>query len=91
VAQLAVRVTPRGRTEALRALDDGTLSVVVTRPAVGGEATEATRRLLAKALDVPQSTVQLTSGARSRLKRFEISSLDDGELGRRLRRLPAAR
>jgi uncharacterized protein YggU (UPF0235/DUF167 family) len=89
VAAVTVRVTPRGAAERIRVTADGRVSMVVIRPAVDGAATEAAKRLLARALKVPPSTVRLASGARSRLKRFEVTGLDDGELARRIRSLPA--
>jgi uncharacterized protein YggU (UPF0235/DUF167 family) len=89
VAAVNVRVTPRGAADRIRVTRDGQLAVVVTRPAVDGAATEAARRLLARALKVPLSAVRLAAGARSRLKRFEVTGLDDSELARRIRSLPA--
>ena len=79
-------VTPRGPVERIQ-VTDKLLQLVVTRPAGGGEANEAARRLLASVLEVPPSTVRLASGARSRLKRFEVATLDERELARRVRAL----
>jgi uncharacterized protein YggU (UPF0235/DUF167 family) len=48
--------------------------VAVRAPAVDGRATEAARRALAEALDVPARTVSLRAGTTSRDKLFAIES-----------------
>mgnify|MGYP001546762955 CR=1 FL=1 len=51
---------------------DGTLTIYVPERAIEGKATEAATRLLAAHLGVPRSSVELVSGATSRIKRFRI-------------------
>jgi uncharacterized protein YggU (UPF0235/DUF167 family) len=81
---VTVRVVPRaGRTSV--AVRDGGIVVRVRPAAEGGRATEAARRALAEALDVPASTVRLRSGARSRTKVFDIDGLDETQATMRLR------
>jgi uncharacterized protein YggU (UPF0235/DUF167 family) len=53
--------------------DDGSLTIYVRERAIDGKATDAVARLLAEHLGVPQSRVDLVSGASSRLKRFRIN------------------
>ena len=53
--------------------EDGTLTVYVRERAVEGKATDAVQRLLAEHLDVPRTSVELISGATSRIKRFRIA------------------
>jgi uncharacterized protein YggU (UPF0235/DUF167 family) len=61
------------------------LTLDVTRPPAGGEATEAARLLVAEALDVAPSGVRLVAGAKSRLKRFDVAALTDEAVASRLR------
>jgi uncharacterized protein YggU (UPF0235/DUF167 family) len=76
--ELRVRVTPRGGRDAIdgvETLADGRviLKVRVRVAPEDGAANEGVRRLLAKALRVPASTVALEAGATARLKTFLIS------------------
>jgi uncharacterized protein len=84
MADLEIAVVPRAASDTVGPYVAGTLRVRVTRPAADGEANRALIRLVAKALDVPPSTLELVAGARSRRKRIRVSVLDEGELQRRL-------
>ena len=70
--RLAVKVTPGAREEAVT-LAGGLVQVKVRAPADRGAANEAVAQLLAKALDVPPSRIELLRGATSRQKLFRIS------------------
>lgn len=85
VATVVVRAHARAARDAVGPLRDGILQVRVTRPAAGGEANDAIRRLLAEALGTAPSRVELVSGARSRQKRFAIDGMSPVELAGRLR------
>jgi uncharacterized protein YggU (UPF0235/DUF167 family) len=87
VAVVSVRVVPGAGALRIGPYADGVLNIRVTRPPADGQATEAARRLLARALGVPPSSVLLLSGARSRAKRFEALGLSDAAARARLRRL----
>ena len=83
-----LRVTPRGGRDGIagiETLSDGraVLKVRVRAVADGGEANRAVTKLLAKTLRVPQASVQIASGATSRLKQIEISG-DAQALGDKL-------
>ncbi len=65
---LVVRVTPRARGSAVEGLREGVLRVRVAAPPAEGAANAALVRLLAKALHVPPSAVEIVRGARSREK-----------------------
>lgn len=52
--------------------DDGALTIYVRERAVEGKATEAAARLLAEHLGVSRSSIELSSGATSRIKRFRV-------------------
>jgi uncharacterized protein YggU (UPF0235/DUF167 family) len=80
--ELRVRLTPRGGRDAIdgvEALSDGrrVLKVRVRAAPEDGAANEAVRRLLAKAMGLPASAVNLETGATARLKTFLIA----GEAG----------
>jgi uncharacterized protein YggU (UPF0235/DUF167 family) len=86
VAAIVVRVTPRAAADRIGPYAGGALELRVTRPAADGEATEAARRLVAAALGVAPSSVRLVTGARSRLKRFEVSGVAAETMARTLER-----
>ena len=69
--RLSVRVTPGARREALE-LGDGRVIAKVRAKPKDGEANEAVLGLLAKALGMAPSRLQLLSGATSREKRVQI-------------------
>jgi uncharacterized protein YggU (UPF0235/DUF167 family) len=87
VAVLTVKVVPGVGSERIGPYADGVLHIRVTRPPADGQATEAARRLLARLLGVPPSSVLLLSGTRSRIKRFEALGLSDAMALDRLQRL----
>jgi hypothetical protein len=83
-----LRVTPRGGRDGIdgiEILSDGRAVVKVRVRAVadGGEANRAVTQLLAKTLRVPRASVQISSGATSRLKQIEIAG-DAQALGQKL-------
>jgi hypothetical protein len=74
---LDVRLTPRSARDAIEGVEcraDGrtVLKVRVRAAPVEGEANEALRRLVAKALGVAPRQVELAAGAAARLKRLRI-------------------
>jgi uncharacterized protein len=92
---VSLRVTPRGGRDAIDGIEtlaDGksVLKVRVRAIADGGEANRAVAALLAKALDVPKSSVKLLSGATSRIKQVAIDG-DPARLGEALRELVSAK
>src|SRR5579863_9203905 len=75
---LDIRVTPRSSREAIEGVErraDGrvVLKVRLCAAPVEGEANEALRRLLAKALGVAPGQVEIATGATARLKRLRIA------------------
>jgi hypothetical protein len=83
-ASLRVRVTPRASRDAVVGVRDGTLVVRVTAPPVGGAANAAVVRLLARALDVPPSSIEVARGAGGRDKGLRVSGLAAADLRARL-------
>ena len=70
--RLTVYVHPRSGREEVRQAD-GRLEVWTRAPAVDGRANEAVCRLVAGALKVPLSAVQIVHGARARTKLLEVT------------------
>lgn len=67
--RLAVKVTPGAREEVVMLTDDAVL-VKVRAPADKGAANDAVAELLARALCIPRSHLELLRGATSRQKLF---------------------
>lgn len=70
-ATIAVRVTPRASREAL-VIEGEAIRIYVTAPPEAGRATEAARGLLARALGLAPSRLDLVRGVASRDKLFRI-------------------
>ena len=70
-AEIAVRVTPKASRNAV--LRDGTaLRITVTTVPEGGKANAAVLKLLAHALGIPKSRLELIRGATARDKVFRV-------------------
>ncbi|WP_324697515.1 DUF167 domain-containing protein [Novosphingobium aerophilum] len=69
--RLAVRVTPGAKVETLEIVDGRVLVKVRAKPE-DGKANEAVRTLLAAALDLAPSRLELLRGATSREKQFHV-------------------
>lgn len=73
---LSVRVTPNARSERLaiepEAADGHTLKVWVTVPPEDGKANKAVVKLLAKALGLPKSALDVERGETSRIKLIRV-------------------
>ncbi len=87
--QIAVRLTPRAKADAIEgwARDEhgrAFLKARVRARPVEGEANAALERLLAEALGVPRSAVEVAKGAQSRLKQVRVTGLEESEAFARL-------
>ncbi|MEE1877716.1 DUF167 domain-containing protein [Altererythrobacter litoralis] len=69
--RLALRVTPGARSEAM-SIDGGQLLVKVRARPQDGAANQAVLELLARALDIAPSRIELLRGASAREKLFRI-------------------
>jgi uncharacterized protein (TIGR00251 family) len=67
-----VRVAPRASHNRVVGVRDGALKVSLTAPPVDGAANEALKKLLAKALGVAKSEIEVVHGDRARLKVIRI-------------------
>ncbi len=72
---LPVRAQPGARSSGIRGEHNGALKVAVTQVAEKGKANDALVLVLAKALDLKRSQIELVSGATDRDKRFLISDI----------------
>ena len=75
-----VRVAPRASRNAIVGVHEGALKVSLTAPPVEGAANEALRKLLAKALGVPKSNIEIIRGERARNKVLRIRGVGRGAL-----------
>lgn len=85
MATITVRVAPRSGRTAVERGPDGVVVRVRAAPE-GGRATEEAARALAEELGVPRTRVRLRSGARSRMKTFDVEGLSAQDLEQRMRR-----
>ena len=83
MTRLRLRVSPRARKNAITGLRGDVLKVSVTAVPERGKANDAVLALLADALDLPASSIELVSGAGSKDKLVEID-LPGEEIARRL-------
>jgi len=70
-----VRVAPRASRNRVIGVQDGALKVALTAAPVQGAANEALKKLLAKALGVSKSNVEILRGDRARSKVLRISGV----------------
>ena len=86
---MPLRVTPRARADVLAGWRGGRLQVRTTAPPLEGRANDTVRRLLARALGVSASRIELTQGRYGRDKVAAVSGLSADEVRRRLGADPA--
>jgi uncharacterized protein YggU (UPF0235/DUF167 family) len=89
MAVLEVAVVPRASAHRVGPYENGVLRVRVVRPPADGEANRAVIRLVADALGLAPSRLELIAGRTARRKRLRVDGIDPDELDRRLRALPA--
>ncbi len=78
--ELRVRVAPRSSQNRIELRSGDHLKVRLTAPPVDGQANAALSDLLAKALGLPKSAVEIVSGRNSRDKLLRIHGIDSFEL-----------
>jgi uncharacterized protein len=82
---LRVHVQPGAGRSSVVGRHGASLKVRVAAPPVDGRADAAAAALIADALGVKESDVELVSGERSRLKRFRVSGIEADDVESRLR------
>ena len=70
-----VRVAPRASRNRVLDVHEGALKVALTAPPVDGAANDALRKLLAKALGVAKSEVEIIRGERARNKVLRVRGI----------------
>ena len=90
---VTVRLTPRARVDRIVGIETDArgrrvLKIAVAAPPVDGKANAALVALLAAALDIPKSAVEVIGGATARTKRVALGG-DPARLGARLAALGA--
>ncbi|XXX75982.1 DUF167 domain-containing protein [Sorangium sp. So ce134] len=82
--RISVQVRPRSSRSAVIGVREGALDVSLTAPPVDGAANAELIKLLARALDVRQSDVQIALGASGRSKVVAVRGLNETEARKRL-------
>ena len=75
--KLAVRVIPNAPRTEITGMRGDEIVLRVNAPASDGRANAAAARYLALRLGVPASRIRLSSGAKSRHKKFEVLGVED--------------
>ena len=81
---LRLSVQPGAGRAAVVGRHGDALRVRVAPPPADGRANEAVVRLVAELVGLPERSVELVSGHRSRQKRVRLAGVDPVEIGRRL-------
>lgn len=81
---LQLKVAPEAARNAITGWMGDTLKLSVTAAPEKGKANEAVIDLLAKALDVPRSSIAVVRGQTSQQKLVAVQGFDDAQLRRRL-------
>jgi hypothetical protein len=79
MATLQIRVKPKSSRQGILQCKEGIWQVALASPPEEGRANRELLRLLAKALGIAPSGLELTSGAKSRNKTVLAPQLSDGE------------
>jgi uncharacterized protein (TIGR00251 family) len=75
-----VLVQPRASRAKIGPRHDGRIKIAVTAPPVDGEANAAVIELIAKALGVSRSSVEVIAGASSRRKTLRVTGATTSQL-----------
>lgn len=83
-ALLHVHLVPGAKRAGVAGVHGDSLKVAVVEPPERGRANRALLRLLAEALGVPRSAVEIVGGRATRRKRVRVSGVDAGTLSSRI-------
>ena len=75
-----VRVAPRASRNRIVGVQEGALKVALTAPPVDGAANEALKKLLAKAVGVAKSDVEILRGDRGRIKVLRVQGVSANDV-----------
>jgi uncharacterized protein len=76
----SVKVAPRAKLDEIVGVEGGVLKVRVNAPPVEGKANAALVKLLAKALSVKRSQIEIVRGEKTRLKTIMVHAADAGKI-----------
>lgn len=79
---LDILVQPRASRNEIAGYRNGLLQVRVTAPPVEGEANLLVREIIAEALGIPPSRVEILRGQKGRRKRVRVQEVPPGNLER---------
>ena len=77
--KLHIKVIPSSSTDCIAGWLDDTLKIKIKAPHEKGQANKAVRKVLETILDLPQGSIEITSGTTSSRKVIEIQ-YDDNEV-----------
>lgn len=77
MADLRVRLTPRGGRDAVTGVVDGVVQARVAAPPADGKANAALCRLLARRLDVAAGRVSVVRGHTARVKTVRVEGVEE--------------
>lgn len=80
MADIAVRLKPRGSRDELLGVRDGVLEAKVTAPPVEGRANKALCKMVAKRLGVAPSRVAVVRGAKAREKVVRVEGVEKAQV-----------
>lgn len=81
----AVKIHPRAKKNAITGEIGDALKISLTAPPIEGRANEACITFLAEFLNVPRSSITITSGQSSRTKRIRVAGVSAEWIRTRLR------
>lgn len=81
----SVKVHPRARKNAVTGVVGEALKLSLTAPPVEGRANEAVIEFFAEFFEIPRSSITITSGAISRVKRIHIAGITPAGVQQRLK------
>lgn len=84
-----IHVIPHASRAEIAGIQDGALKVRVTAPPVEGAANAACIKLLASALGLKKSQMEISAGAKSRRKTVTVNNIGKSELERKILTLVA--
>ena len=84
MTEIAIRVKPRSSRKAILGSREGVWQITLTSPPEGGKANKELIKFLGKSLNVAPSSLELTSGWKSRDKKVEVPILSEVEVIDRL-------
>jgi uncharacterized protein len=81
---LRVHIIPNAKIDKVSGEYNSAIKIKLRAPAIEGKANAALRRFLAEKLSIPQRSIVLERGERSREKLIRIDRLNDEDIRRRL-------